>query len=317
MRAYLQSERRKPRSDPDAARARRPRRWTPNNPAHEPPRPAATETLRADMNRAHRPASRPPGQRHRRRYPPGRLARRRHRDPWTASSCRSTWTRARSSLEETTRGSPCELSRGGLRSGRRQRERQRLRVRARTQRVVQRSPAARTSICTASLDTGAAQVSSVVGAAETPSARPLPPCGPCLQRLRQRERAVDQVPGGRPSTGRPRSAPRHRRWRSRWRSAAPCRPCGDARRNAPNAAGVPSVSASVAGTLPPTVPSVPVAEHDAVAVLVGSLSDVAGQRDGAAALEVDRDRRGLAGLGPGQRVGQVHLPPLAPVADRR
>ena len=42
--------------------------------------------------------------------------------------------------------------------------------------------------------------------------------------------------------------------------------------NGPKLAGAPSVSDSVAGTVPPTLPSVP---HVADIVLVGSLSDVA------------------------------------------
>ncbi len=58
--------------------------------------------------------------------------------------------------------------------------------------------------------------------------------------------------------------------------------------NAPNVAGVPSVSASVAGTVPPTVPSSPAVAQDAVAVLDGSLSDVAVSVTSAVALEVHR-----------------------------
>ena len=45
--------------------------------------------------------------------------------------------------------------------------------------------------------------------------------------------------------------------------------------NAPNVAGAPSVSDSVAGTEPPTVPPADVDAHVAVAVFDGSETDVA------------------------------------------
>ena len=58
--------------------------------------------------------------------------------------------------------------------------------------------------------------------------------------------------------------------------------------NAPNDAGVPSVSASVAGTVPPTVPSWPAVEQVAIAVFDGSLSEVAVSVTEPVALEVHR-----------------------------
>ena len=70
--------------------------------------------------------------------------------------------------------------------------------------------------------------------------------GAGLERLRQDERAVDQVAGARWSSGRRRSAARHRPSRSRWPWSTPVYVRATPGVNAPNCAGAPSVSDSVA-----------------------------------------------------------------------
>ena len=76
--------------------------------------------------------------------------------------------------------------------------------------------------------------------------------GPGLERLGQDERAVDQVAGADRATGRTRSAARHPRWRSRSPSWTAKYVFATPGVNGPNVAAGPSVSDSVAGTVPPT-----------------------------------------------------------------
>ena len=72
-----------------------------------------------------------------------------------------------------------------------------------------------------------------------------------LQRLGQRERAV-----GQPARSRSATASRHRRSRSRSPSSTPCTPAPRPGTKAPKLAFAPSVSESVAGTVPPAPPGV-------------------------------------------------------------
>ena len=125
------------------------------------------------------------------------------------------------------------------------------------------------------------------------------------QRLRERERAVGQATGIGERERRVARAARDGR-RGRW----PCSPASTPGVKAPNVAGAPSVSDSVAGTVPPTVPGVSV---EVGASIVASSSAIDGLRraqDGVA-------RGGVAIRGPGSATSSrkkiaVYLSPAVP-----
>ena len=104
--------------------------------------------------------------------------------------------------------------------------------------------------------------------------------GAGLQRLRQEERAVDQMAGVRASSGRPRSAARRPRSRSRWPSSTPRTSARRPGVNGANVAAGPSVSDSVAGTEPPAV-RVGAGQRDRQRLVAGD-REVVGEADGVA-----------------------------------
>ena len=141
----------------------------------------------------------------------------------------------------------------GLRRGRRQRERQRLAVAAGAQALglADRLLEAELHVAVGDRRVPRRQRQrAVVG----PQRRVGAAVGADLQRRRQRVRAVDEPAGGRASSGRSRSARRRRRSTWPWPSSSSCSHARRPGTNGPSGAAVPSVSASVAGTVPVTSP---------------------------------------------------------------